>query len=363
MKNRNLKIIHNIFFILITLTTIISCSSSPTAVEKTEVPLETNPFEVTEDSEEPSQSDESVSLGGYGMGAIGFDPLQDITLTYNGSPLTLSYFFEGTGSDIEVGLMFFLNGVPQPYQIIQTSRPEETSATNHESYQSKFQLNSTIRIEFTVAITPVTGSVGDEFGLFPVILFEPSFMPKTEEGSFGIYHNASFYLPVVIHMEANAPQQSEDYIVNADLAPIPEYKMEDANLDASGRIRQPVFIFYAGEFLGWAEPAQLLSENGRISMYLSGYGGVEATYRVTLFVNHQPVPIEGHENFLIETHYDQVSTYSFSLDIQGDDRMNSLYAIVVPVGESYKNQDIYGQKTGSILLINDLAEPLNQGGE
>jgi hypothetical protein len=73
--------------------------------------------------------------------------------------------------------------------------------------------------------------------------------------------------------------------------------------------------------------------------------------------------IEGNESFLIQTYYDQVSTYTFTLDISGYDRMNSLYAIVVPVGESYKNNDIYCMKTRTYLLINDLAEPLTLNGE
>ena len=362
MKNRKFKNLHNAFLLLMTTTTIISCSSLPTITDQTQSPIDTNPFEETVEDEEQSQVDESVNLGGYGMGPIGFDPLQNPTFIYTGAPINLSFFYEGTGSDTEVGLMFFLDGIAQPYQIIETSHPDETSVTNQDVYLSKFQLSSDIRIEFTVSITPVTGSVGDEFGLFPVTLFEPSFMPVSEKGNFGIYHNASFYLPIAIHMETDTLQQSEDFIVNTDLAPIPDYKKENASLDASGRINQPVFTFYAGDFLSWREP-QLLTENRKIDMHLSGFGGIEATYRVTVFVNHQPVPIEGHENFLIETHYDQVSTFTFTLDLSGYDRMNSLYAIIVPVGESYKNQDIYGQKTGSILLINDLAEPLSADGE
>lgn len=359
MKNRirtNLLIMAALFLMLA------SCSLSPTATEQRATPPDTNPFESMTNDTEQSQSDEGTSLGGYGLGAMGFDPMEKVTLTYDGSPITLSYYFEGTGSETEVGLMFFLDGMAQPYQILETSRQEETSAIHEEVYLSKFQLSSNIRIEFTVAMTPVTGSVGDELGLFPVVLFEPSFFPETEEGNFGIFHNANFYFPVSIQIETNAPQQAEDFVVDVETAPIPESRKDQSDLNPSGRVDQPVFTLYTGEFLSWGEP-RLTAENGKITLKLSGYGGVEAAYRVTIFVNHTPVPIAGHDNFLIETHYDQVSTFSFTLDIQGDDQLNSLYAIAVPVGESYKNDDIYGQKTSSVLLINDLTEPLTQGDE
>jgi hypothetical protein len=298
------------------------------------------------------------------MGSIGFDAMQNPTFTYTGDPITLSFFYQGTGSDTEVGLMFFLDGIVQPYQIIETSHPDETSVTNQDVYLSKFQLSSDIRIEFTVSITPVTGLVGDEFGLFPVTLFEPSFLPASEEGNFGIYHQGSFYLPITIQMGTDGSRQTADHVVDPDLAPIPDRLFEhDDRLDSSGRISQPVFALYAGEFLGWGEPASQTTENGKIDLHLSGYGGVEVLYRVTIFVNHQPVMIEGNESFLIQTHYDQVSTYTFTLDISEYDRLNSLYAIVVPVGESYKNNDIYSQKTRTTLLINDLAEHLSTNGE
>jgi hypothetical protein len=366
MNNQNIMKWCNILLILSIGLGLVSCSSA-IVTEEIEAPPETNIIEPDADSEDPpsqadNQADEAESLGGYGMGPIGFDPLEEVILTYDGDPILLSYYFEETGSDTEVGMMFFLDGVAQPYQIIETSRPEETSATNQEVYLSKFQLNSTLRIEYTVAITPVTGSVGDEISLYPVVLFEPSFLPETEEGHFGIYHNANFYLPVTLRMDTDAPQQTGDYLVDVDLAPIPEKNIGNASLISSRHDNKPLFTLYAGDSLSYGEP-RLTTENVMITLHLSGFGGIEATYRVTVFVNHQPVPIDGHENFLIETHDDQVSTYSFPLDIQAYDRMNGLYAIIVPVGDGDMNQGYYYQKTSSILLINDLVESLASVGD
>ncbi|MBG0785351.1 MAG: hypothetical protein H0S79_09620 [Anaerolineaceae bacterium] len=363
MKHRTLKFLNNALLLVITLTTLISCSESPATSEPTQTPPETNPFEPTEDTAEPSQSGEVTSLGGFGFSVIGYNVLEGVPLTYSGDPILLSFFLDGAGSDNEVGLMFFLDGVAQPYQIIETTHPDTTSPTHQDTLLGKFQLSPDTRIEFTVSITPIIGSAGDELGLFPVTLLEPSFFPESEAGNFGIYHQGSFYLPITIQMGADGSRQIVDHVVDLDLAPIPELLFEDAALDASGRINQPNFSLYADAFLGWGELATTTTKNGKIDLHLSGYGGVEVLYRVTIFINHQPVMIEGNESFLIQTYYDQVSTYTFTLDISGYDRMNSLYAIVVPVGESYKNNDIYCMKTRTYLLINDLAEPLTLNGE
>jgi len=313
-----------------------------------------NPSEQTDSGGE--QSSEGQRIGGYGIGPIDFDPLEDDTLTYDGEPIQLSYYLEGTGSDTEVGLMLFLDGVPQPHQVIESSQQDGRIDADQEVLLSKHRVSSDGRIEFTVSFTPVTGSAGDDLGLFGVFLWEPSFVPETEDKGFGIYQDASFYIPLTVIMETDAPQYTENYAPAIETEPIPQSAKEisqNKDLDASGRVRQADFNLYTGEF-NWSN-VNLFAENGKIDLELSGYGGTETDYRVTIFVNHEPVSIAGQQSFLMGIHNDKMSKYKFTLDIHDYDRLNTIYAMIIPVGESYKDSEIYGHKTKSVLLVNDEA--------
>lgn len=322
-----------------------ACSPLPTIDEQLQPLPETNPFE-------QSDSDGGVRLGGYGAGLVDIDPLQGETLLYSGEPIQISYFLQGTGSETEIGLMLFLDGVLQPHQIVKTNQQGDAPPPAQEMLMSKHRVSGNGRVEFTVAFTPVTGAAGDELGLNAVFLFEPSFFPGTENQTFGVYHDGRFQIPLSVIMNTSAHQQAEYYAGDVETTPIPQSEKNSDELNPSGRISQPHFLFYAGDSY---YPNKLIANNGQIELTASIYGGIQAAYRVTVFINNQPIKIAGHPHFIIATHYDQVSTYRFTLDVHDYGRLNSLYAVMVPVGQSYKDNDIYGVKTSSILLLNDVA--------
>ncbi len=350
-------IIKQSIFVLITLI-LVGCLPAATRLAPT---LSENPFEAkttTPSSTNPLEQAETgngVRLGGYGAGPISLDPLKD-TLTYDGEPIQITYMLQGTGSDTEVGLMLFLDGIIQPHQVIKTSQQDGPPKIGQVILMSKHRVAANERVEFTISFTPVTGLAEEELGLNAIVLFEPSFVPKNENQTFGIYQDGRFQIPIPIIMKIDAPQHIEDFTVDVETAPIPQSEKDANQLNPSGRDSQPKFLFYSGESL---YPDTLVAQNGQIEMMTSVYGGIEADYRVTVFVNNQPVSIAGYPDFLIRTHYDQISTYRFTLDVHDYGRINSLYAIFVPVGQSYRNSDIHGTKISSILLINDIAKAIS----
>ena len=354
---KSLTIVKLSIFALITL---ILAGCFPSAAS----PLPTlgeNPFETKtvtpsdSNSVDKADSGGGVRLGGYAAGPVSLDPIQD-ALMYDGKPIQIPYMLQGTGSDTEVGLILFLDGVVQQHQVIKTSQQEGAPVTGQDILMSKHRVAADGKIEFTVSFTPVTGLAGDDLGMNAVFLFEPSFIPKNENQAFGLYQDGRFQIPLTIIMKTAAPQQADNYAVIVETTPIPESEKQANELNPSGRISQPKFLFYSGDFI---YNDKSIAQNGQIEVTTSVYGGIEADYRVTVFVNHTPVSIAGHPDFLIQTHYDRISTYQFTLDVHDNGRLNSLYAIFIPVGQSYKDSDIYGTKTTSILLINDIAEAVS----
>lgn len=332
--------------LILIIFTLAACSIARTTTEQVQPLPETNPFEKTE-------SGEGIKIGGYGAGLEDIDPFKGDVLTYDGNPIQLSYFLQGTGSNTEVGLMLFLDGVPQPHRVVKNNQQDDLFIGGQKVLMTNHRVSGNGRTEFTVEFTPVTGSSGEEIGLHAIFLFEPSFVPKTESQTFGVYHDGRFQIPLSVIMKTDAPSQAENYAVSIETTPIPQSEKINDELNPSGRISQPHFLFYSGESY---YPNKLVAKNSQIELTTSIYGGVEADYRITIFVNHQPIMIGGHHNFLMRTHYDQISTYRFTLDLRNYNRINSLYAVIIPVGQSYKDENIYGKKTDSILLVNDVPD-------
>ncbi len=238
----------------------------------------------------------------------------------------------------------------QPYQIVKTTQTENAPATGQEMTMSTHQLSTGKWINLTIAFTPMTGKAGQTLGLSRLVIFKPSFMPQDETQSFGIYQDGHpVPLPPVI-MKQDAPEQGEHTVVEVMTEPIPE---SSKHLDAdnpTGRIAHLNFLFNDGK----TNYINILkATGGQTELTTSIWGGVDADYRVTVFVNHQPVKVNGQTDFVMKTYFDKISSFTFTLDTHEFGHLNSLYAVINPVGESYKNEDLWGTKTGSILLIND----------
>lgn len=329
----------SLFLIILTLP---ACSNKAATALPTPTLLPPNPF----DQSNPS----SGGVGAYSVKPIGFNPMTD-TFTYDGKPIEFTFEIVGLGTETELGFMFFLDGVLQPYQIVKTTQAEaDPPATGQEMTLSTHRMRANEAVEFTVSFIPVTGKAGETLGLERIFLFKPSFMPENETQSFGIYQDGDFQKMPPVFIKLDAPQASSSTFVEVITKPIPESEKQPTENNPTGRVEHPNFRLTDGKT---SYPAVLYSSNGQIELTASIWGGVEADYRVTLFVNHQPVKINGQSDFVMKVPYDKVASYTFSIDTRGFARLNSLYAVILPIGESSQNAELWGIKTSSILLIHD----------
>lgn len=329
----------SLFLIILTLP---ACSNKAATAIPTATSLPPNPF----DQSNPS----SGGVGAYSVKPIGFNPMTD-TFTYDGQPIEFTFEIVGLGTETELGFMFFLDGVLQPYQIVKTTQTEaDPPATGQEMTLSTHRMRANEAVEFTVSFIPVTGKAGETLGLERIFLFKPSFMPENETQSFGIYQDGDLQEMPPVVMKRDAPQASNSTFVEVITKPIPESEKQPTENNPTGRVEHPNFRLTDGKT---SYPVVLHSSNGQIELTASIWGGVEADYRVTLFVNHQPVKINGQPDFVMKVPYDKVASHTFSIDTRGFARYNSLYAVILPIGESFQNAELWGTKTKSILLIHD----------
>ncbi len=328
--------------IAILILSLAACSSKAATAIPTATLLPPNPFEQSNSS--------SGGVGAYSVNPIGFNPMTD-TFTYDGQPIEFTFEIVGLGTETELGFMFFLDGVLQPYQIVKTTQTEnDPPAIEQEMTLSTHRMRANETVEFTVSFIPVTGKAGETLGLERIFLFKPSFIPESETQSFGIYQDGDLQEMPPVVMKRDAPQASSSTFVEVMTKPIPESEKQPTANNPTGRVEHPNFRLTEGKT---SYPNVLHSSNGQVELTASIWGGVEADYRVTLLVNHQSVKINGQPDFMMRVPYDKVASYTFSIDTRGFARFNSLYAVILPVGESFQNAELWGTKTKSILLIND----------
>jgi len=110
-------------------------------------------------------------------------------------------------------------------------------------------------------------------------------------------------------------------------------------------------IFPYGEEIDPDYQGVISTENGRATVHLFVYGGQEVTNRITVFVNHLPVRINGADFIEVQMSQGKMAIFDLELELAELDHFNSLYAIMMTTGEDYHLQDIF--KTRTVLLVNE----------
>ena len=352
----------NLFKYLLLVTvifTLVACSAKPTdvnpGVNSTLLP---NPFSHVTSSNETAGV--VIPEGSEGFGwkfapLAGFENCNqpsECVINYDGQPIELTYEIETMGTnDIEVGFAIFIDGMIQPHQVINSTQAGGGLVpVDMNQYVSAHKVRMNEKIEITIKFNPVTGKKGQTLSFNQMVMPHPSFMPHSPDQYFGNFQDAHPYDFGVIRFLVDAPSQVHSPIVQVESKPIPESMKMVSENNPTGRIGNPFYYFNDGnaDYI-----SKMILKDGKANLRLQIGGGVESDFRVTIFINHKPVMVEGNDSFIINTAYDQIVTYNFELDVQGLPRFNSLYATILPTGDGYLLNPESGYKTGSILLINE----------
>ena len=95
----------------------------------------------------------------------------------------------------------------------------------------------------------------------------------------------------------------------------------------------------------------IIANNYNATVSLFVYGGHEVTNRITFFVNHKPVKVNGVDFLEVQMKYGQMLLIDIELSLDNLNEFNSLCAIMMTTGSDYTTQEMF--KTRSILLVNE----------
>lgn len=270
------------------------------------------------------------------------------TYVYTGDALSVPYHLQAqkaTGHD--VGFLIFIDGVCQKYSV-----KEDTGEVTEEEYMHRFTLSDTNEKKFTFLIQPNIGKKGDKKGIYVCGIIYPGFQPESKtEPSYQYYGNLFQTVPQQVRFEADSKNnEKQQAVYSSDGKEIPEeikntYEaLFGISIEESGGRQSNVELFKDG-----SEEAYIEEKSEIAVLHFQMYGGKAGTYRTTLFINHEPVLVDG-KNY-IETEYKDktMSTYDINLDVSKIPQNSTIYAITVPADQNYlEYEDV--KKTPSKLL-------------
>lgn len=289
-----------------------------------ELPPAVNPFNAENDPK-------SVRIGGYRYEPVGFD--QHTIFKYTGKPVSLTFRFVGTGSDTEVGVIFFLDGVLQPHTA--SNAAGDTPVTI-----SRVRFDAEGSEEVTFTFTPVTGKKGDSLGLQMTSIFFPDFVPDDPKGSFAVFHSPLSYVPLQFDMEADSAASNRSFALECAEVTIPD-ELRERNTspeNPTGEFTSPRFDFFAGDDRFNNDPIYTDGAETH-ELTLEGYGGIEADYRVTFFLDNRPLEIAGGENAVIHVPYGKMTRCTVPLTLPAVRPLSPLTAALVSIGDSFLSEE------------------------
>ncbi len=259
-------------------------SASP-ASQSTE-PSAENPF----DYEGPPDV-----LGSMGHG-IDLPDGGESVVTYDGGELSIPYYVTGSGSGKNIGLLVYMNGVPQPYRI---------DGEGEYAYMHIFDLqNDDEKRRFDLSFIPAAGSSGETVRATVASIYYPQFKPDMVNSSgYGFYQGAaSAGYDIIFNADppeggASAPADVllENVAVSNELMTeeFIERNLESGGLTSGGKspldrldTEVMTFVTYDGEKV-YDNLDTTGRDSVRVAFELCGVPGT--TLQVSFYADHAPL--------------------------------------------------------------------------
>jgi len=325
------------------------CSKSQTNIENL------NPGKPSIENESASELfEDDSSRGSMGMFSYGIVAPNEERQVYEYSGKELHIPFKVSGLDKEVsskfGLLVFVDGISQPYSIEHKNRDASEVSVMHQ-----FSLENEESDEFDIVFNPVTGHKGDRIGVVFATILQPEYKPQNaNQPNYGMNHSLSATVFQEIDMKSDAPGQKElhsysDALVEDISQEIKDHAQNIITDGSSDYLDENVLTELLPQD---KEQNNIYTKNGQALFRFRIYGGLEATYRTTFYINNKPIQINGADYIESTTKKGKMSTVEIELDTSAYEELNSIYAISTVTGQDYLSATNSPVKTKSMLLVN-----------
>lgn len=222
-------------------------------------------------------------------GGTGYEKPGDApeSVSFNGGETRLNLRLKNDRFACDYGVYVVLNGVFQAFSVLDTQGNASDSA-----YMQSFELQENETLDVILSFTPDTGVKGETLPLCICYISQPSF-ETAYTGDFGRYghfheHAYRFGTRGLLRMESDSPKEAPTYAPAVENMELPQYYKDISGTDDGDRI---ILELFSDETQMKTDGRHRVLDPQRgenAALYLD-VNGIDAAFRATLFVNHEPV--------------------------------------------------------------------------
>lgn len=281
---------------------------------------------------------DAEASGQEGSLQMGFTGSMETAYPYTGEALRIPFSMQSSG---DVGLILLVDGILQPFAV---EYPDGT--VMEETAMQVFSAGET-QEKVTLVFQPVTGKQGDRLSVMAATIWEPDYLPESENNPvFGNYHALSATTSRTIDFQADSAGKgvlSESY----ETTDIPQDRLDElAAWDSMELLNSSIFLS-----IDTGEDAVIRTEDGEAMVTIQLYGVPNADICVTLMVNNAPVKIGGGDGLLVHTEKNRMAQVTVPLDASLLSERNSVYAVAALVTADEAMAGDNPVKSESVLLV------------
>lgn len=265
---------------------------------------------------------------------------------YNGDDVEVPFYLENSnsseGEEVTVGIILLIDGNVQSYKLDESDGEEVFKRITLKPGENK---------DITFYFKPVSGKKGDTVGILPVLIYNPDSLPEENAACFGNNQSLCTNIPLEIEMKKDGENNLKEIKDGVEMGDIPEEIVAEYKSTIASGVQDSLDADCVFSILKENDDSCVINgKNGKITITMRMFGGLNVEDKVTVFVNNKPVKINGGDYFTVKMQKGKMATITFDLDLSEYDEINSIYAIAMTSGKYYELQDVY--KTDSMLLVN-----------
>lgn len=257
-------------------------------------------------------------------------------INFNGEPVSLTFEINNNEGGAEFGLMVFIDGKIQKFI---------TTENNELSYMHSYYLETKQNKSIQISLLPQGFDIG-EYDLTVLVMLNPSFMAEAPNYVFGYNHKISYaYTRIRINTETDI--KTKTGIVDS-IFEISSVEKNRYIRDGINQLEQRAYSIILNN--EEEENRKIILNKKDLKIEFKILGGSSATYRITAFLNHEPILInDEYSDFLLQSSLDNYSILNLNYKNEQLEGNSVFYIIAIPINEI--DEYAYPVKSDSIVII------------
>lgn len=264
----------------------------------------------------------------YGFGLV--SPEADTNMVYDGKPVQAECFVDNVGAAMSVGILIFVDGVPQPYKV----------SDNAESYMHIQEAPAAQKTSFSFSFTPVYGKKGQSMSVRFLSILNPQLRPDKPTYLFGHTGAMTTFFPRTLEIKQDVPTTAPQYPRLPAQRNMTEEEIDQViytNSREQTINKLNAFNLFVEE-TSQSKDNCIEVKNGTFTAETQAFGGPATDYVLIPYINYIPVTAGDFPGLLTIQEGKTIFRETFTFDVSKLDkdvyhleRYNTFYMLAIPL--------------------------------